>query len=828
MSGAAGAGPGGVRIAAIRVDGFGIHRGLELAGLAPGVQVIAGPNEAGKSTLLSFLRWMLFAPWAGRGVNPPLPPLRGGEAGGSLELVAGGGTWRLAKHVAGSRRTFRLEGPDGREGDAADLAALLGGTSLDLFQQVFFFDLAEMAEIGRLAGESLEGRLLAAGLTGAGRGARELDRELEAEARKLAAPRGDCLLRELLERRARVAERLGELRRAAREAASVEEERRLAGEIEELRAERERLAARRSFLAAVDEIAELTARAAALREEREGLHLDPELEALAPEAEALAGELAAAREAAGEAGRLRARREELARRLADGLGELGPGWTAERLSALAPVAELRERARALDRQRREARDALREARGAAEVVRQREVAVGPPESADPGRTLLGLAAIALVIAAGLFLAGDDPLPGGLALLVALLLAGQGVRATRRRREESRRERERLARERGAAEERARQAEREVAAADAAWEAFLAEAGLPPADGAEAVLAFLDRARELASLRRELEGVERELADRRGRVARWIARAEELLGRAGEPAPGDPGDAVADPAARLPLLAAALEQLRGRIAAAREARARAGRIDARLAEIEERRARVLAGRDPAAVEEALAAGDADARAAAVAETERRLGELDREIGERQRRLGALEGERRRLAGDDSLPALEQEQRSIEAALAAAVERWQRLALGRALAAAALRRFRERHQPEVLRRASAWLAAMTGGRHVAVRVRGEGEGLEIAGPAGETLGPDQLSRGTVEQLWLALRLALAVHVAGAGAAPPLVLDDVLVDFDPARRAAAARILAGVGRELQVLVLTCHPDLADLLAREAGAAVTELPPT
>jgi len=819
--------PTPVRIRSLRVDGFGIHRGLALGPLSPAVQVIAGPNEAGKSTLLAFLRWMLFAPWAGRGVNPPLPPLRGGDAGGELELDGPGGSWRLAKRVAGSRRDFRLVRPDGTEGDAADLAALLGGTTLDLFERVFFFDLADMAEIGRLGGESLEGRLLAAGLTGAGAGARELAKELADRARELAAPRGDCRLKRLLERRAELAARLGDLRAAARAAADRGEERALAREIADLEEERKQLVARREFLGAVAGLAEVRGPADDLRRERAALVLDDRLDALAAEAEGLAREESAARAARDEALDLEPRRARAAARAAELLAALGDGWDAGRLRALPPADLLRGEGLRRSRAREEARERLREARTAAEAARERERVVleGAPRAGPALLEWVSWPVAVLAVLAGTWLVAGagERLAGALALLVAAIAAAAGLGLAWRRRAAGREEtarREAAARERQGAEEAVRRAEEDVREADAAWDAFLGEHGLPAVDGVDGLLAFLDRAREARAALAEAARIEADLAARRERVARWCAATARLLARA------DAGVDVeeADP---FPALSAALVTLRERIAADREARERAREIDARLRELERQEERLLAGRDRAAVERELAEGDADARRAELEAIEARLREIDEMAGERHRRLGGLEAERRRLEGDADLPALEQELRAVEADLAETVAAWQRLALGEALAREALRRFRERHQPAVLRRASEWLARMTGGRHPAVRPREDGEGLEIAGRAGEALAPDRLSRGTREQLWLALRLALAVDVARRGPAPPLVLDDVLVDFDPERRAAAARVLAAVGRELQVLVLTCHPDLASLLAREAGASVTELPP-
>ncbi len=73
---------------------------------------------------------------------------------------------------------------------------------------------------------------------------------------------------------------------------------------------------------------------------------------------------------------------------------------------------------------------------------------------------------------------------------------------------------------------------------------------------------------------------------------------------------------------------------------------------------------------------------------------------------------------------------------------------------------------------------------------------------------------LSQGAREQLLLALRAAIAREVAVGGEPHLLILDDVLVNTDPARQQRVLTFLESLAATVQILVLTCHPD------RYAGA--------
>ena len=73
-----------MKLLALEIEGYGVWSGLKLQRMSEGLNVVYGPNEAGKSTLLHFIRSALY------GFSPDrrryLPPLHGGRPGGWLEV----------------------------------------------------------------------------------------------------------------------------------------------------------------------------------------------------------------------------------------------------------------------------------------------------------------------------------------------------------------------------------------------------------------------------------------------------------------------------------------------------------------------------------------------------------------------------------------------------------------------------------------------------------------------------------------------------------------------------------------------------------------------
>jgi len=91
------------------------------------------------------------------------------------------------------------------------------------------------------------------------------------------------------------------------------------------------------------------------------------------------------------------------------------------------------------------------------------------------------------------------------------------------------------------------------------------------------------------------------------------------------------------------------------------------------------------------------------------------------------------------------------------------------------------------------------------------------------AGEADEPfDQLSLGAREQFALLVRLGLA-EVFAQGRRLPLVLDDPLINADPARRGSMIQALRHASRKLQILLFTCHEAEHDTLAAEKTVVLT-----
>ncbi len=158
------------------------------------------------------------------------------------------------------------------------------------------------------------------------------------------------------------------------------------------------------------------------------------------------------------------------------------------------------------------------------------------------------------------------------------------------------------------------------------------------------------------------------------------------------------------------------------------------------------------------------------------------------------------------------------------LAEATAEWVRAATARTLIDATLERFERKHQPKVVERAAELFNQVTDGRYP--ELLSTESTLKVMNRAADSVDIVDLSTGTVQQLYLCLRFALAEEFARRGAKLPLVMDDVLVNFDPERAASMPGVIAEIAAEHQVLLLTCHPETSRLMAQASSdARIVEL---
>tara|TARA_R110002049_G_scaffold4601_5_gene32102 strand:+ start:144623 stop:148444 length:3822 start_codon:yes stop_codon:yes gene_type:complete len=206
---------------------------------------------------------------------------------------------------------------------------------------------------------------------------------------------------------------------------------------------------------------------------------------------------------------------------------------------------------------------------------------------------------------------------------------------------------------------------------------------------------------------------------------------------------------------------------------------------------------------------------------------RMTETESRIAALRTQQGELAQEMKQLGEDNRLTVAQLELGCVERQINAACRRWQTLAMASSLMEDVCATIESERQPETLREASSFLSQLTDGKYNRIWTPLGTNKLKIDSGDDKSLPLEVLSRGTREAVFIALRLSLAAAYARRGVMLPLVLDDVLVNFDGDRAIHAANTLktfAELGH--QVMMFTCHQHIVDIF-HEIEVEVRLMPP-
>jgi uncharacterized protein YhaN len=758
-----------MRIETIHIDGFGIWSDRTWAPLQPGLTVFHGPNETGKSTLMAFIRSVLFG-FDRRGSVRRYEPLNGGSHGGTLNLVIGERRLRIerkvGRHVRGAVAVYEGDATAGDE----ELNRLLGGTTRTLYHNVFAFGLEELEQFHTLQETEVATHISGAGLgVGAARWA-AVQRDLEDRQTSLFLPRGQNgtinlafkeleAVRDDLDR----TEHQPDEYWTAHEARSAlsSEVSTLENQVSELRKLVEHYETRRKERPLIEQRARLHARL----KELPVVEVFPEggierLNLLRRQCNSLENALYKKRR---EMEQLRLRRFEL-NSVAD------PREIAVRTRELETLRSLLSRIDAVTRVYSASvhqRDAIMQERRTLEAASE--------SSGLPSKFAFVVFVVLLwFCAGGLLLAGYPYLAAGVSAVSLTPLLWY-----RRRKKAS----EGLGRKISECAERLRSCQLELKKTE------------QEARHVETEIRILTGRTDITPSDIDIRASELDRLSKHGDEIRKVT------------------DGLVQAEAEARLIDGQIEDARQSISALlTEGAARNENDFLERAEIFKQRSQILLEIEkiPVAPESGLlfdmsAEEDVayDTAARDLQEAVQRLITVRHEAGRVDERITMMERSEERARAIAK-------QETILARIDTAAEQWAVLALCRTMLDETRRIYETERQPEVLRQASSFFSIMTDGRYARVFTPVDGAEIQVERDDGVRLSPHMLSRGTAEQLYLAMRLALVREYANHVDPLPVIFDDIFVNFDPARTVASIRAVRELCATHQVLLFTCHPHL------------------
>lgn len=171
------------------IDGFGKFNDFSIKELQHGVNIVSGDNEAGKSTLLKFIRYTLFG--YPRRKKKRMKPINGGEHGGRI-VVENKTDEIIFERFSGANGGDRNLSLNDSEVENIDSKwnELLSGADENLYKNVYSFSLEELVNFETLSESGVEDKIFSIGLGLGDKSISSIKNNIINEVEEIYNPRG--------------------------------------------------------------------------------------------------------------------------------------------------------------------------------------------------------------------------------------------------------------------------------------------------------------------------------------------------------------------------------------------------------------------------------------------------------------------------------------------------------------------------------------------------------------------------------------------------------------------------------------------------------------
>ncbi|WP_144702896.1 ATP-binding protein [Fictibacillus phosphorivorans] len=194
-------------------------------------------------------------------------------------------------------------------------------------------------------------------------------------------------------------------------------------------------------------------------------------------------------------------------------------------------------------------------------------------------------------------------------------------------------------------------------------------------------------------------------------------------------------------------------------------------------------------------------------------------LEEQVQEKQKRYdekveakGKLDWELTKLLEDGSYSENLHRYEILKEEWNTLVKKWASLRLAQHALSKVKEDYQKTKLPAVLETSSVYFSKITESEYQSITFTDNNELMVLNGD-GLGFYPHELSRGTAEQVYLAIRLAVAYHAGPRDF--PILMDDIAVNFDGLRTKRTLQLIQETAFDRQVLFFTCHKHIASTVS-------------
>ena len=190
------------------------------------------------------------------------------------------------------------------------------------------------------------------------------------------------------------------------------------------------------------------------------------------------------------------------------------------------------------------------------------------------------------------------------------------------------------------------------------------------------------------------------------------------------------------------------------------------------------------------------------------------DIDKDLSDINRYLSDYEAQIKIASKDDDIKILTQRAQSMNEKLKEKLKSWLAASVCQSILKKSQDAQEEKVWPELMNDISKYSAKITNSKYEKVLISELGNFTDVlaVNKRGTDIDSKRLSSGTRDQIYLAIRLALAEQYSRKIEALPLLMDDIMVNYDLDRLASSVEMINELSDSQQIFIFTCHKHILE----------------
>ncbi|WP_188455214.1 ATP-binding protein [Virgibacillus oceani] len=192
------------------------------------------------------------------------------------------------------------------------------------------------------------------------------------------------------------------------------------------------------------------------------------------------------------------------------------------------------------------------------------------------------------------------------------------------------------------------------------------------------------------------------------------------------------------------------------------------------------------------------------------------ELEKELDEKRQMLADANADLAKMESTEIYSETVHRYNMEQESLHHLAREWAILKTAKELLIETKRKFRDKYLSKVIDKTSHYFALLTNYAYKRTFAPADGQVFQVLGQDDIKYSVKELSQGTKDQLYIALRLAIS-EVMSKNHHMPFIIDDAFVHFDASRTKQIMKILTEIAEHQQVILFTCKKDIVETENKE-----------